>query len=160
VKIKSLIKKAALIFLLSPLYLGGLFFITLIGSAAFLWWQIPSESQIRNCMTTTMFQVELCPTSKNYVPLNKISKFIPSAIISTEDGKFYQHQGFDWESIERNARDVVDKGSYKRGGSTISQQLAKNMFLYKEKSFYRKGIEAIITWKIETTLSKKEILEK
>ncbi len=107
-----------------------------------------------------MFQVELCPTSKNYVPLNKISKFIPSAIISTEDGKFYQHQGFDWESIERNARDVVDKGSYKRGGSTISQQLAKNMFLYKEKSFYRKGIEAIITWKIETTLSKKEILEK
>ena len=134
--------------------------IAALAVAGFIWWKIPSEEKIRSCMTTTMFQVELCSTSKNYTPLSKMSKFIPRAIVATEDGKFYQHQGFDWESIERNARDVMDSGRYKRGGSTISQQLAKNMFLYKEKSFYRKGIEALITWKIENTLTKKEILEK
>ncbi len=160
VKFRSILKKTVLFCLLSPLYLGGLAFIAAILVAGFIWWQVPSESKIRGCMTTTMFQVELCPTSKNYIPLNRMSKFIPRAVVATEDGKFYQHQGFDWESIERNARDVMDTGRYKRGGSTISQQLAKNMFLYKEKSFYRKGIEALITWKIESTLSKKEILER
>jgi monofunctional biosynthetic peptidoglycan transglycosylase len=157
---KTLLRKTFLFFLLSPFYLGGILFILFIVAGGFLWWKIPSEEKIKSCLTTTMFQVELCPTSKNYIPLNKMSKFIPRAVVATEDGKFYQHQGFDWESIERNARDVVEKGSYKRGGSTISQQLTKNMFLYKDKSFYRKGIEALITWKIENTLTKKEILEK
>lgn len=160
VKKISLLKKAFLFVLLSPLYIGGLALIGAIAIAGFIWWQLPSEATIRGCMTTAMFQVELCPTSKNYVSLNKMSSFIPRAVVATEDGKFYQHQGFDWESIERNARDVVDTGRYKRGGSTITQQLTKNMFLYKEKSFYRKGIEALITWKIESTLTKKEILEK
>lgn len=157
---KKILKKTALVFVLSPLYLGGLFFIALMTAGIFLWWHIPSEKQLRGCLTTAMFQVELCPSSKNYVPLNRMSKYIPRAVVATEDGKFYQHQGFDWESIERNAREVIDKGTYKRGGSTISQQLAKNMFLYREKSFYRKGIEALITWKIESTLTKQEILEK
>lgn len=121
---------------------------------------IPLESRIRGCLVTTMFQVELCPGSKNYVPLNKISKNIQWAVITSEDGLFYQHDGFDWEALESSFQEVMKSGKYKRGGSTITQQLAKNMFLTKDKTLFRKFREALITWKIERTLTKSEILER
>ncbi|HWU44994.1 MAG TPA: biosynthetic peptidoglycan transglycosylase, partial [Bdellovibrio sp.] len=73
---------------------------------------------------------------------------------------FWNHHGFDWDSIEKNFREGWEKGVYKRGGSTITQQLAKNMFLNKDRTFFRKGLEALITDRIENTLSKREILER
>ncbi len=82
------------------------------------------------------------------------------AIIATEDSDFYTHNGFDTEGIQHCFDKLKEKHRIVCGGSTISQQLAKNMFLSKEKSFVRKGVEAIITMKIEDTLEKKEILEK
>lgn len=82
------------------------------------------------------------------------------AIIATEDSDFYTHHGFDTDGIQHCFDKLKEKHRIVCGGSTISQQLAKNMFLSKEKSFVRKGIEAIITVKIEETLDKKEILEK
>lgn len=121
---------------------------------------IPSSAEIKGCMVTTMYQVELCPTSKNYVPLNKISSYLQKAIILTEDGNFYNHRGFEWDVIEKNFREGWESGKFKRGGSTITQQLAKNMFLTKDRTFIRKGLEAIITDRIEKTLTKKEILER
>lgn len=121
---------------------------------------VPSAEEIRGCMTTRMYQVHLCPGSKDYVPLHEISVILQKTILLTEDSTFYQHRGFDWVSIERSAREGWESGLFKRGGSTITQQLAKNMFLSKERTFWRKGLEALITYKIEKTLSKKEILER
>lgn len=121
---------------------------------------IPSAAEIKGCMVTSMYQVDLCPTSKNYVPLNQISPYLQKTIILTEDGNFYNHHGFEWDVIEKNFREGWESGKFKRGGSTITQQLAKNMFLTKDRTFIRKGLEAIITDRIEKTLTKKEILER
>jgi monofunctional biosynthetic peptidoglycan transglycosylase len=143
---------------------AGLFFAIIVGimitAAAVVWSWLPTEKDIKGCITTTMYQVDLCPTSKNYVPLKQISPYLQKTIIMTEDGNFYKHHGFEWATIEKNFRQGWETGVYKRGGSTITQQLAKNMFLSGERSFFRKGLEAIITDRIESTLTKKEILEK
>ncbi|MFZ4403064.1 MAG: monofunctional biosynthetic peptidoglycan transglycosylase [Pseudobdellovibrionaceae bacterium] len=133
---------------------------SLILLAAWIWLQIPSEKQIKGCITTTMYEVRLCPGSANYVSLKKISQHLRRAVILTEDGSFFQHKGFDWEAIETNAKLNLEKGKYLKGGSTITQQLAKNMFLNKNKTLWRKAIEALIVLKIEKVLSKNEILER
>lgn len=133
----------------------------IFGLVAFYFFnQIPTEKDLRSCFTTKMYGVQLCPKSKNYVPLKSISPILKKTIVLTEDSLFYQHNGFDWGSIEKSARENFEKGKFARGGSTISQQLAKNLFLTKEKSLMRKFMEALITSKIERTLSKNEILEK
>jgi monofunctional biosynthetic peptidoglycan transglycosylase len=129
-------------------------------TAAYIFWQIPSAETIKGCLKTSMFEVDLCAKSKDYVPLKNISSNLQKAIISTEDGKFYSHNGFDSEGIELCLAKIKEKGHFVCGGSTITQQLAKNMFLSKSKNLMRKGVEALITMKIENTLSKKEILEK
>lgn len=125
----------------------------------FMIW-FPSEQQIKSCMTTSMFNIELCPKSKDYVPLSQISKNIQNAIILTEDSSFYQHNGFDEEGIQHCFKKLKEKMRIVCGGSTITQQLAKNMFLSRNKNFLRKGVEALITFKLEDTLTKREILEK
>lgn len=135
-------------------------FSLVLGTFVFLWAWLPSEKEIRGCLTTSMYEVELCPTGKNYVPLKRISPYLKKAIILTEDSTFYQHDGFDWTAIEKNAREGWKSGVFKRGGSTISQQLAKNMFLNADRSFIRKGLEALVTWRIEKYLTKDEIYER
>lgn len=127
--------------------------------SGFLIW-FPTESEIKGCMTTSMFEVELCPKSKEYVPLSQISKNIQNAVILTEDSTFYQHHGFDEEGIQHCFEKLKEKMKIVCGGSTITQQLAKNMFLSKNKNFFRKGVEALITFKLENTLTKHEILER
>lgn len=136
-------------------------FISLIAVALVLLWNwLPTPQEIRGCMVTRMYQVELCPGSKNYVPLKQISPYLQKVVVLTEDSNFFNHKGFDWMAIEKNARAGWESGVFKRGGSTISQQLAKNMYLNKDRTFIRKGLEAIITDRIEHTLTKKEILER
>ncbi|WP_413291979.1 transglycosylase domain-containing protein [Bdellovibrio sp. HCB185ZH] len=143
---------------------AGLFFAIIVAimvsAAAFIWSTLPNEKEIKGCIITTMYKVDLCPTSKNYVPLKQISSYLQRTIIMTEDGNFYKHHGFEWGTIEKNFRQGWETGVYKRGGSTITQQLAKNMFLNADRTFFRKALEAIITDRIEKTLTKKEILEK
>jgi monofunctional biosynthetic peptidoglycan transglycosylase len=142
---------------------GILLLVAIVGAgsfAAYVYSHIPSEEQIKGCIVTTMYQVNLCPGSKDYVPLKQISSVMQKTVILTEDSSFYEHNGFDWKSIEENARKNYEKGTYAKGGSTISQQLAKNMFLYKDKTLLRKGLELVITMKLEKTLNKKEILER
>lgn len=147
-------------FMKTILILFALFLTILLSGGAFVYSQIPSEKEIRGCIVTKMYNVNLCPGSNTYTPLRQISSYLQKAVVLTEDSNFWNHQGFDWDSIEKNAKENWEKGEYARGGSTITQQLAKNMFLYKEKSLIRKGLEAIITDKIESTLKKKEILER
>lgn len=137
-----------------------LFVIIFVLPALYVFSFIPSESSITGCITTTMFNVELCDKSKDYVKLKNISSYLQRAIIQTEDSGFYSHNGFDEVGIERCFEKLKEEKRIVCGGSTISQQLAKNLFLYKDKNFIRKGLEALITMKIEKTLSKKTILEK
>lgn len=133
-----------------------LFLLVTIG---FLVW-FPTEKNIKSCMTTSMYNVELCSKSKNYIPLSQISKSIQNAVLLSEDAGFYQHMGFDTEGIQHCLKKMTEKYRIVCGGSTITQQLAKNMFLYQNKNFLRKGVEALITVKLELTLNKREILEK
>ena len=94
-----------------------------------------------------------------WVPYEKISIHLKRAIIAAEDSKFLDHEGFDIEGIQTAVEKNLKKGRLVAGGSTISQQLAKNLFLSSERSFLRKGQEAVITLMIETTWSKRRILE-
>ena len=94
-----------------------------------------------------------------WVAYDKISIHLKRAIVAAEDGKFLDHEGFDVEGIEAAVKKNLKKGRLVAGGSTISQQLAKNLFLSGERSFLRKGQEAVITLMIESTWSKRRILE-
>lgn len=131
-----------------------------LGFVVRLYMMIPNRKDLTSCFTTKMYEVYLCPGSKNYVPLNQISKVMQKTVVLTEDSLFYVHKGFDWESIEKSAKENLDGGSYKRGGSTITQQLAKNLYLTKDKTIIRKVTEAFITLQLEKHLTKREILEK
>ena len=125
-----------------------------------LWVSIPSKEEIKGCLTTAMYEVKLCPGSSNYVKLSGISNHLKKAVVAAEDSLFYQHKGFDWEAIQSSFEKNLAEGRYARGGSTITQQLAKNMFLSKNKSLWRKFREALITKEIESVLKKNEILER
>ncbi len=96
---------------------------------------------------------------QHWVDYNNISSHLKRAAIAAEDARFTQHNGFDWEGIRIAMEKNINQGRIAAGGSTISQQLAKNLFLSSQRSFWRKGEEAIITAMIEMTLSKKRILE-
>ena len=89
----------------------------------------------------------------------KISGHLKRAILVAEDDKFVDHEGFDWEGIQKAREKNQQKGRVVAGGSTISQQLAKNLFLSGERSFIRKGEEAIITVLMEWVMEKERILE-
>jgi len=122
--------------------------------------QFPTDEELKGCMTTRLYGVYLCPNSQNYVRLTQISNYMEKAVVLTEDSRFWQHHGFDFEEIEKSMKTNMKTGEYSRGGSTITQQLAKNLFLTKEKTLVRKIKEAIISIRIEKTLNKKDILEK
>lgn len=144
-------------------YFALSFAVLLLGIFAVAFWiflQIPSDKEIKGCLVTKMAGVNLCPGSKDYVPLSRISPFLQRAVVMSEDGSFWTHKGFDWAELEKSAQLNWQKGSYLRGGSTITQQLAKNLFLTKDKTLTRKGIEALITIRLEEVLTKKEILER
>jgi monofunctional glycosyltransferase len=92
-------------------------------------------------------------------PLSKISPHLQRAVIVAEDASFFQHEGFDWEGIRYAAVKDLEAGMLKKGGSTITQQLAKNLYLSAEKTVLRKAKEALITRELEHQLTKKRILE-
>src|SRR5687767_2800214 len=94
-----------------------------------------------------------------WVPYDRISVHLKRAIIAAEDARFLDHEGFDWEAIQKAYERNLKKGRVVAGGSTISQQLAKNLFLSGERTWWRKAQEAAITIMIETMMSKRRILE-
>jgi monofunctional glycosyltransferase len=94
-----------------------------------------------------------------WVPLSKISPYLIKAVLIAEDDKFWNHEGFDYEAIQKAIEKDLKANKYKGGGSTITQQLAKNLYLSPEKSLVRKIFEAIIAWRMEKILSKRRILE-
>ena len=94
-----------------------------------------------------------------WVPYDKISVHLKRAVVAAEDDKFVDHEGFDWEGIQKAIEKNQKKGKAVAGGSTISQQLAKNLFLSPSRSYFRKAEEAIITVMIEALWDKRRILE-
>lgn len=96
---------------------------------------------------------------QQWVPYERISIHLKRAIIAAEDAKFVDHEGFDWEGMQKALEKNQRKGRAVAGGSTISQQLAKNLFLTPTKSYARKVEEAIITLMLENLWSKRRIFE-
>ncbi|NPV05949.1 MAG: monofunctional biosynthetic peptidoglycan transglycosylase [Syntrophaceae bacterium] len=96
---------------------------------------------------------------QHWVSLPDISPYAVKAVLIAEDDKFFAHEGFDFEAMQKAIEKDIKLGRLKYGGSTISQQLAKNLFLSPSKNPLRKLKEAILTWRIENNLSKRRILE-
>ena len=94
-----------------------------------------------------------------WVSLAHMSPNLPKAVLVSEDASFYQHHGFDWDGLRDALTRNIEKGQLRRGGSTITQQLAKNLYLSSDKSLFRKGHEAMFAWELERALPKKRILE-
>lgn len=115
---------------------------------------------LKKCHKTKMYDVFLCPGGKNYTRIDQVSKHFLNLIVIAEDASFYSHNGFDWHEIQQSFEANLRALSYLRGGSTITQQLVKNVFLSPKKTIQRKFIEAMLAAKIEKKYSKKVILER
>jgi monofunctional biosynthetic peptidoglycan transglycosylase len=96
---------------------------------------------------------------QQWVPLTQIPPYVIKAVIIAEDDKFWTHEGFDYEAMQKAIEKDIKKRRFALGGSTISQQLAKNLYLTPSKNPIRKIKEAILTWRLERNLSKKRIIE-
>jgi monofunctional biosynthetic peptidoglycan transglycosylase len=94
-----------------------------------------------------------------FVSLSSISPNLQHAVVAAEDGRFRQHHGFDWVEMQKVLEDDMAKHKLGRGGSTITQQLVKNLFLTTERSLVRKGVEFALVPSVEAFLTKDRILE-
>jgi monofunctional biosynthetic peptidoglycan transglycosylase len=94
-----------------------------------------------------------------WVPYERISPHLKRAVIAAEDARFNEHEGVDWEALGKAYETNLKRGKPAKGGSTITQQLAKNLFLSPDKSYLRKVQELIITYMIEALWDKRRILE-
>ena len=96
---------------------------------------------------------------QQWVPYQRISGHLKRAIVAAEDAKFVNHNGFDWDGIQKAYEKNLREGEIVAGGSTITQQLAKNLFFSGERAWWRKAQEAVVAVMIETVMSKRRILE-
>ena len=135
-----------------------------------LWCSVPATDALATQNPTTTAFIELrreqaAAANKRFVlawkwrPLGKISRYLRAAVVYAEDWNFYHHDGIDWNAIESALETNLEKGSLAIGGSTITQQLAKNLYLSPRRSFVRKLRELLIAYRLEDTLSKQRILE-
>jgi monofunctional biosynthetic peptidoglycan transglycosylase len=99
------------------------------------------------------------PALRDWVDIDQLPEHVPTVLTMAEDAKFYEHNGFDWEGVRRAMTHNIAAGRVKRGGSTLSQQLTKNLFLNADRTLVRKVQEAYVTWRLEHELPKKRILE-
>ncbi|MEC5384252.1 monofunctional biosynthetic peptidoglycan transglycosylase [Uliginosibacterium sp. H3] len=127
-----------------------------------LWWKWVNPSST-SFMSLRLSELrEKNPEAKlqyTWVPYQRISVQLKRAVVAAEDDKFVDHEGFDWEGMQKALEKNQKKGKSVAGGSTISQQLAKNLFLSPSRSYVRKAQEAIITVMIELLWDKRRILE-
>jgi monofunctional biosynthetic peptidoglycan transglycosylase len=131
--------------------------------AAHIWWWRDHPPRETAFMAMRLEQLhERRPDARiayRWVPYARISVELKRAMIAAEDARFVDHEGFDWEGIQVALDKNIRKGRIVAGGSTISQQLAKNLFLSAERSWWRKGEEALLTVMLEAMLDKRRILE-
>jgi monofunctional glycosyltransferase len=175
-------------------YWTKVIFLVLVGSLG-LWLAyelitFPSISSLKteNPVTSSLIEYRISEAKSDgkepkkymiWMPIEQISPNLQRAVLAGEDSRFFEHNGFDWEAIQKAWDEAVKEGekqakedgdydanswippmpSFKRGASTVTQQLAKNLYLSEERSFFRKGREAVYTYFLERELSKKRILE-
>ncbi|MFO0754700.1 MAG: monofunctional biosynthetic peptidoglycan transglycosylase [Thermodesulfovibrionales bacterium] len=96
---------------------------------------------------------------QTWTPLSRISPYLVKAVLISEDDKFWKHEGFDFEAIQKAVERDLRERKLRFGASTVTQQLAKNLYLTPSKNPLRKVKEAILTWRLERELPKKRILE-
>ncbi len=127
-----------------------------------VWWRTHNPSE------TAFMEAQLVRLQKKrpdaelhhkWVPYNRISVHLKRALVASEDARFLNHEGFDWEGIQKAWEKNLKKGRIVAGGSTISQQLAKNLFLSTRRTPWRKLEEALITLMLEAVLDKRRIFE-
>lgn len=131
--------------------------------SAFLGWvlfQAPDVESLNGCIRTTMHQVDLCDQKDTYVHLPMVPQHFIDSLIVNEDASFFYHNGFDLHEIKRSMIQNIERMEYFRGASTLSQQLIKNVFLSPDKDVARKIKEIYLTYTLENSFSKKQILEK
>ncbi len=150
----------------------------------------PGISRLRNENPTTSSMIEFRLSEARaagrgprkfmiWMPIEQISPHLQRAVLAGEDSRYFQHDGFDWDAIQKAWDEAVKEGekqakaegdyspdnwippmpNFRRGASTITQQLSKNLFLSEDRNFLRKGREAVYTYFLERELSKKRILE-
>lgn len=130
-----------------------LFIITILWVAVYAFVPVPGTP-----LMLARYFGEDVPINHTWTPLEEIAPDMQLAVIAAEDNRFVLHNGFDWEEIEK-ARKEAEKGKKLRGASTISQQTAKNVFLWHGRSWVRKGLEAYFTTLIEFMWGKERIME-
>jgi monofunctional biosynthetic peptidoglycan transglycosylase len=157
-----MLRRVALIALVAVMALAGYVFLGLPGRG-----QVRALAQTNPGVTGVMRQREAEARAagrtperrQSWVPLGRISRHLVQAVLASEDQKFFGHQGIDWEAIEKSAKEDRKRWSFARGGSTITQQLAKNLFFTTHKSLVRKLRELVAARWLEEDLTKARILE-
>lgn len=127
-----------------------------------VWWsyRAPGETAFMDLRLDEMREDDRAPAiDYRWVDYTQISPNLKRALVAAEDAKFLNHNGFDWDGMETALQKNLRRGRVVAGGSTISQQLAKNLFLSDERSIVRKAEEAVITVMLEAILPKRRILE-
>ena len=133
--------------------------ISIVSVLIFKWVHPPITPLMIKRMIEQKLNGEELKWNYQWVDLKKISPKLQLAVICSEDQKYLEHYGFDWDAIEKAFEQNKKFRRIKRGGSTISQQTAKNLFLWDGRSYIRKGLEAWFTFLIETFWSKERIME-
>lgn len=146
--------------LLVLLGLAFLWFFWLLGWVLFWGWVNPGTTRFMELRLSELrLKNPQAQLKQQWVPYDSISIHLKRAIIAAEDAKFVDHEGFDWEGIQKAMEKNEKRGRFAAGGSTISQQLAKNLFLTPSKTWWRKGNEVVITVMLENLWSKQRIFE-
>ncbi|MCL2876376.1 MAG: monofunctional biosynthetic peptidoglycan transglycosylase [Betaproteobacteria bacterium] len=130
--------------------------------AQILYWRDNNPSDTRFMRLTQAELQAKTPQAKlahTWVPYEQISIHLKRAVVTAEDSRFLEHDGFDWDGIQYALEKNLARGRTRAGGSTITQQLAKNLFLTPNRSYFRKGQEAVIALMIENLWDKRRILE-
>jgi monofunctional biosynthetic peptidoglycan transglycosylase len=140
---------------------------------AWFWWGLPSRGEVRALaqkppgVTAVMRQREeeakaagrTARRIQTWVPIGRVSRHLVHAVLASEDQKFFGHEGVDWDAVRESVEANRQAGRFARGGSTITQQLAKNLFFSTRKSLMRKARELLVAYWLERDLSKVRILE-
>lgn len=131
--------------------------------AVHIWWWVdhnpPTSSFMEHRLEVLQDKNPKAELKQKWVPYSKISGNLKRALIAAEDAKFVDHEGFDWDGIQKAYEKDLKKGRIVAGGSTISQQLAKNLFLSTRRTPSRKAEETLITVMLEHIMSKRRIFE-
>lgn len=146
--------------------LGALFVVLLLYQswfAAHIWYWVEHNPENTSFMQARLERLRAknpnATLKQRWASYARISDELKRAAIVAEDAKFSEHDGFDWVGIQKAMEKNQKRGRVVAGGSTISQQLAKNLFLSGERNLWRKGQEAVITWMLEMLMDKERILE-